>query len=91
MVAQKPGGGAQLKAGSPVTLVVSRGTWMAKELNRLGGGGLTADPADPVSLADATYRLCANIGRYRAEANRARERWRAFNTPENLVELFESW
>jgi hypothetical protein len=76
--------------GTGVPVVVSRGTWNARELKRLGGG-LTAIPDDYMSLADATYRVCADIERYREEACRARERWQAFNTPENMIDMFESW
>ncbi len=43
-----------------------------------------------MSLADATYRLCADIEHYR-EARRAQERWSAFNTPETMIDIFESW
>ncbi len=77
--------------GMGVPAVVSRGTWMAKEMKRLGGGGLTANPEDYISFADATYRLCRNIDQYREEARHARELWYSFNTPENMVDMFERW
>lgn len=76
--------------GTGVPVVVSRGTWNARELKRLGGG-LAVNPDDYMSLTDATYRVCADIERYREEASRARERWQAFNTPENMIDMFESW
>lgn len=76
--------------GTGVPVVVSRGTWNATELKRLGGG-LAAIPDDYMSLAEATYRVCADIDRYRKEADCARERWQAFNTPENMIDMFEAW
>ena len=76
--------------GLGIPVVVSRGTWMAKELKRLGGGVL-ASPDDYMSLADATYRLCSDIERYRAEARAAKNTWCGFNTPGNLVEMFDAW
>jgi glycosyltransferase involved in cell wall biosynthesis len=76
--------------GLGIPVVVSSGTWMAKELKRLGGGVQTR-PEDYLSLTEATYRLCSDIEHYRAEARQARDTWCAYNTPGNLVEMFEAW
>ncbi len=76
--------------GAGVPVVVSKGTWAARTLKDLGGG-LTAQPEDYLSLADAVYTVCANIEKYRGEAQQARQKWQAFNTPDNMIDMFESW
>ncbi|TDT96939.1 glycosyltransferase involved in cell wall biosynthesis [Azorhizobium sp. AG788] len=76
--------------GAGIPVIVPRGSWMAEKVKQLGGGAL-AYPDDYLSFAEALYQVCSNIETYRAAAMQAREKWRSFNTPKRLVEMFESW
>ncbi|MBM3979150.1 MAG: glycosyltransferase [Planctomycetes bacterium] len=68
-----------LAAGKPT--VVPAGTWMARE--QPPGAGETY--TDASELLRALGRVCRDIARYRATADRARAGWRARHSPAALV------
>jgi glycosyltransferase involved in cell wall biosynthesis len=67
-------------AGKPT--VVPAGTWMAREQPPGTGGTYT----DTNELLTALERVCRNLARYLAAAERARAGWRARHSPAALVE-----
>jgi glycosyltransferase involved in cell wall biosynthesis len=66
-------------AGTPT--VVPADTWMASEQEPGAGETYTDDRKLLLSLR----RVCSDYAAYRAAAEAARERWRAYHTPENLL------
>ena len=69
-----------------VPVVVTRGTWMAKELTS-GGGGALCRPDDPLSLFSATLEVCRHYAKYEIEAREAGTTWRRAHSPERFVEM----
>lgn len=70
--------------GTPV--IVSRGTWMAGELQKYGGGEVTMSD-DYLELSKRVYQVCRNYEVYASEAAKARDSWNSFHTPEEFVRL----
>jgi glycosyltransferase involved in cell wall biosynthesis len=73
--------------GKPV--VVSRGTWMASQIHRFGGGK-TFPPDDAQGLLDACLTTIAEFDRFSAEAKAAAKQWNAFHNADHLIDLIIS-
>jgi len=73
-----------------VPVVVTRGTWMAREVRRLGGG-LTCIVDDYFSLYEETDRLCREYPRLHAEAVTASKVWGEFNNPAVFIDMLDRW
>ena len=73
-----------LALGTPV--VVSDGTWMARELRR-SGGGLEFRRGDSDDLADKIGSLLLDLGTYRARARAFAAEWRSYHNPQGLARL----
>jgi|GEM_PF-379270 len=74
---------AETRALGKVSLV-TRGTWMAREITN-AGGGISCPPEDSKSLADA---IIESIGRYpqlKTEAEFAGKKWCEFHNCENYM------
>lgn len=64
--------------------VVTRGTWMAREITNHGGGVLCM-PEDSKSLADAIVASIKAYPKLKFEAELAKEKWYEFHNCENYV------
>jgi glycosyltransferase involved in cell wall biosynthesis len=73
-----------LALGKPT--VVSRGTWMARELNRYGGGRACV-PNDPRDFLDVCMSVVRDFDDLRVEAQTAARAWNRFHNPERLAEI----
>jgi glycosyltransferase involved in cell wall biosynthesis len=76
-----------LALGKPV--VVSSGTWMARELGR-AGSGVVFPRETPESLPDRVLELLADYPRHAAAAAASQAAWREFHSPESLASLLLS-
>jgi glycosyltransferase involved in cell wall biosynthesis len=74
---------AEAVAAGKVT-IVSKGTWMARQVEEFGGG-LAFAPNDPQSFLEATQSALSDYDNLHAGARVASARWRGFHTPENMV------
>lgn len=72
--------------GMAKPVVVSRGTWMATQVEQYGGGE-TCIADDFISLTDAVRRVALDFDRYADEAFAASQNWHAFHTPDTLMSL----
>lgn len=79
--------GEAVGMGKPA--IVPRGSWMATQVRKFGGG-VVFPPGDPQALLDACMEMVSNYPKYRAEAQTAAVAWRAFHTPERLVDMIEA-
>jgi glycosyltransferase involved in cell wall biosynthesis len=66
-------------------VVVPKGTWMARQVVKFGGGA-AFNPGDAEDFARTTLRAIAARDHPADRTERAR-RWRAFHNPERLLEL----
>ena len=73
--------------GKPV--IVTAGTWMAKQLEALGAGRVVPR-ADGPSFQIAVREVLDNPGPILARSARVAEAWRRFHNPENLIRCLES-
>jgi glycosyltransferase involved in cell wall biosynthesis len=73
-----------LAAAKPV--VVTRGTWMAGELEK-GGSGVEFASNDINDLTAQTLHLIGHYREFREKAESLAERWRRFHSVTNLVEI----
>ena len=64
--------------------VVTRGTWMAREITR-SGGGILCMPEDSKSLADAIIESIERYAQLKAEAESAGKKWIEFHNCENYM------
>ncbi len=64
--------------------VVTKGTWMAREITNHGGGTLCM-PEDSKSLADALVESVKTFPRLKAQAEFAKAKWCEFHNSENYI------
>lgn len=64
--------------------VVTKGTWMAREITNHGGGMLCA-PEDSKSLADAIVESVKAYPQLKAQAEFAKTKWCEFHNSENFI------
>jgi hypothetical protein len=74
--------------GMGIPTIVSRGTWMARQLSTFGGG-LTALPGDGQSLLDTTLHALTHISDLKNQATHAANEWRKFHNAKTLIDLIE--
>lgn len=72
-----------LALGKPV--VVPSGTWMARELEKTGAGAVFSRE-QPADLAAKVLEVVRDHSRLAAAAARAGDAWRAFHSPDTLVD-----
>jgi glycosyltransferase involved in cell wall biosynthesis len=66
--------------------IVSRGTWMARQVKKYGGGKLFP-PEDAEGLLNAAADAVSNFTSLRKEAQAAAKEWSRFHSPENFLHL----
>ncbi len=71
-------------AGKPV--VASRGTWVAMQIGRYGGG-LTFPPNDAQGLLEACSAAVSDYDGLRRRAGDAAPRWNEFHNPERFIDI----
>jgi glycosyltransferase involved in cell wall biosynthesis len=67
-------------------VVVPRGTWMAHELKR-SGGGVEFQPGDIDDLTAKTRQVLEGYPEYALKAEQFSSEWSRFHSPRNLVEI----
>ena len=65
--------------------VVTRGSWMADEINQ-NGGGILCLPEDPKSIGDSISKAINNYSSLKKEALKAEKNWNGFH---NVVNYFK--
>ncbi|MGD0634963.1 MAG: glycosyltransferase [Beijerinckiaceae bacterium] len=75
-------------ASMGIPVVVSRGTWMSRKVQQLGGGAL-CNPDDAHSLGEAVIDVCARYNEYAKAASDAGSRWRAFNNTKSFIRVMD--
>ncbi|HUY93178.1 MAG TPA: hypothetical protein VMV10_30900 [Pirellulales bacterium] len=68
------------------TAIVPRGTWMARQAAKFGGG-LAFSPEDPVDLWRQVACAVESHAQFAAEAEIRSKRWNAFHNASNLVKM----
>jgi glycosyltransferase involved in cell wall biosynthesis len=62
--------------------VTTRGSWMADEINK-NGGGILCSPEDPKNLGDSISKAIENYSSLKKEALKAKNNWNAFHNVDN--------
>lgn len=71
-------------------VIVTKETWMARQIMGLGGGGIFVDDNSPSSFAEAIKRFHENRLIYEQQINRVSNQWRLNHNPANFVERLAS-
>lgn len=74
-----------IAAGKP--LIVPRGTWGCREIERYGGGGVSFCPSDGQSLLEATRAAVANLPELKAKAQRVAATYAAFHNYDSFFRI----
>ncbi len=67
-------------------VVVPRGSWMAQEV-RKSGGGVEFEQNDVDDLAERTFEVVRDYGEYAVRAEAFRSAWVACHNPDNVAEI----
>ena len=66
--------------------VVTRGSWMADEINQ-NGGGILCLPEDPKSIGDSISKAINNYSSLKKEALKAEKSWNGFHNVGNYFKI----
>lgn len=66
--------------------VATRGSWMAEEISK-NGGGILCSPEDPKNIGDSISKAISNYSSLKKEAFKAEKNWNAFHNVGNYFKI----